>query len=56
MPTSEPRAAGPGGGERAATHLVLRQPDDWHVHLRDGPMLAAVVNYTARRQCQTKRA
>jgi len=28
--------------------LVLRQPDDWHVHLRDGPMLAAIVNYTAR--------
>ena len=28
--------------------LVLRQPDDWHVHLRDGEMLASVVNYTAR--------
>ena len=28
--------------------LVLRQPDDWHVHLRDGDMLGAVVNYTAR--------
>jgi dihydroorotase len=28
--------------------LVLRQPDDWHVHLRDGAMLAAVVPYTAR--------
>lgn len=28
--------------------LVLRQPDDWHVHLRDGAMLGAVVNYTAR--------
>lgn len=28
--------------------LVMRRPDDWHVHLRDGPMLAAVVNYTAR--------
>jgi dihydroorotase len=28
--------------------LVLRQPDDWHVHLRDGAMLAAVVNETAR--------
>lgn len=32
----------------AAARLVLRQPDDWHVHLRDGAMLAAVVNYTAR--------
>ena len=32
------------GGKR----FVIRRPDDWHVHLRDGPMLAAVVNYTAR--------
>lgn len=30
------------------TRLVLRQPDDWHVHLRDGAMLASVVNFTAR--------
>jgi len=29
------------------TKLVLRQPDDWHVHLRDSDMLASVVNYTA---------
>jgi dihydroorotase len=28
--------------------LVIRRPDDWHVHLRDGEMLAAVVGYTAR--------
>ena len=28
--------------------LVLRRPDDWHVHLRDGAMLGAVANYTAR--------
>jgi dihydroorotase len=28
--------------------LVLRRPDDWHVHLRDGAMLKAVVPYTAR--------
>ena len=26
----------------------LRRPDDWHVHLRDGAMLAQVVPYTAR--------
>jgi len=31
-----------------AARLSIRQPDDWHVHLRDGPMLAAVVNHTAR--------
>ena len=28
--------------------LVIRRPDDWHVHLRDGPMLAEVLDYTAR--------
>lgn len=28
--------------------LTIRRPDDWHVHLRDGTMLASVVNYTAR--------
>ena len=30
------------------TRLVLRRPDDWHVHLRDGEMLKAVVGFTAR--------
>lgn len=28
--------------------IKIRRPDDWHVHLRDGDMLSAVVNYTAR--------
>lgn len=28
--------------------FTMRRPDDWHVHLRDGPMLAGVVNFTAR--------
>jgi len=27
--------------------LVIRRPDDWHVHLRDGDMLTAVARYTA---------
>jgi dihydroorotase len=31
-----------------AETLILRRPDDWHTHLRDGPMLASVVNFTAR--------
>jgi len=30
------------------TRITLRRPDDWHVHLRDGAMLAAVAPYTAR--------
>jgi len=28
--------------------LTLRRPDDWHVHLRDGAMLKAVLPWTAR--------
>ena len=28
--------------------LTIRQPDDWHVHLRDGEMLRKVAPYTAR--------
>ncbi|KQN19467.1 dihydroorotase [Sphingomonas sp. Leaf33] len=28
--------------------LTIRRPDDWHVHLRDGAMLAAVAAPTAR--------
>ncbi|HEX9490342.1 MAG TPA: dihydroorotase [Stellaceae bacterium] len=32
----------------ATDTLILRRPDDWHVHLRDGPMMAAVLPYTAR--------
>ncbi|HET8750858.1 MAG TPA: dihydroorotase, partial [Sphingomicrobium sp.] len=28
--------------------LTIRQPDDWHVHLRDGAMLRAVAPFTAR--------
>ena len=32
----------------ASDRLVMRRPDDWHVHLRDGPMLEAVLFATAR--------
>ncbi|MCJ9427612.1 dihydroorotase [Kordiimonas marina] len=28
--------------------LVLRQPDDWHVHVRDSAMMETVVGFTAR--------
>ena len=28
--------------------ITIRRPDDWHVHLRDGAMLATVAPYTAR--------
>ena len=32
----------------ASQTLTIRRPDDWHVHLRDGPMLAACAVHTAR--------
>jgi dihydroorotase len=31
------------------SRLTLRRPDDWHVHLRDGAALSAVVKFTAQR-------
>lgn len=34
--------------QNAIDRLVIRQPDDWHVHLRDGSMLETVATYTAR--------
>ncbi|MFQ5763694.1 MAG: dihydroorotase [Rhodospirillales bacterium] len=30
------------------TEITIRRPDDWHLHLRDGAMLAAVLPFTAR--------
>jgi dihydroorotase len=33
--------------EGAAT-IAMRRPDDWHVHLRDGAILEAVLPFTAR--------
>src|SRR5215469_14022864 len=32
----------------ARDSLTLRRPDDWHLHLRDGAMMAAVLPFTAR--------
>ena len=33
--------AGPAGS------ITIRRPDDWHIHLRDGAMLRAVLPFTA---------
>tara|TARA_E500000178_G_C17008531_1_gene749384 strand:- start:1320 stop:2375 length:1056 start_codon:yes stop_codon:yes gene_type:complete len=30
------------------TKIIIKRPDDWHVHLRDGVMMEAVLPYTAR--------
>lgn len=34
--------------EHGMTELTIRRPDDWHLHLRDGAMLRAVLPETAR--------
>ena len=34
--------------DKPITSLTLRRPDDWHLHLRDGAMLRAVLPETAR--------
>ncbi|MGW8370271.1 MAG: dihydroorotase [Gammaproteobacteria bacterium] len=33
----------------SAESLTLIRPDDWHIHLRDGPELSSVVGHTAAR-------
>lgn len=48
MSTQAPKTGASPAGAASVDRLVIRKPDDWHVHLRDGPMLAAVVNFTAR--------
>jgi dihydroorotase len=39
--------ASAAGRPSAIDRLVIRRPDDWHVHLRDGAMLKAVLPFTA---------
>ena len=34
--------------DKNITSLTIRQPDDWHLHLRDSAMLKAVLPQTAR--------
>src|SRR5215471_10475430 len=38
----------PVGKMESTDTITLRRPDDWHVHLRDGEMLKAVLPFTAR--------
>jgi dihydroorotase len=41
FPAAQPPAS------TAADRITIRRPDDWHIHLRDGAMLKAVLPYTA---------
>ena len=42
-------ASEPGDTPLQQKKITLRRPDDWHLHLRDGPMLRAVLPFTAAR-------
>lgn len=42
------RVPRPAESAMPTERLILRRPDDWHVHLRDGAMLKAVLPFTAR--------
>ena len=49
------RTEGPPGapafktqGSAAGMELTITRPDDWHLHLRDGDVLASVAPHTAR--------
>ena len=30
------------------SRIIIRKPDDWHLHVRDGAMLKAVMPFTAK--------
>ena len=34
--------------DQSATHLTIREPDDWHLHLRDDAMLGLIADFSAR--------
>src|SRR5579885_3634352 len=35
-------------GNAMTTRITIRKPDDWHLHVRDGEMLKAVLPFTAK--------
>ncbi|NKB56956.1 MAG: dihydroorotase [Alphaproteobacteria bacterium] len=48
MPTPEPTVTADNDPNRSTAHLTIREPDDWHLHLRDDAMLALATDITAR--------
>ena len=48
MPTPELSAITDNDRNRGTAHLTIREPDDWHLHLRDDAMLALTADITAR--------
>lgn len=48
MPTAKQTATADNDQNQSIEHLTIREPDDWHLHLRDGAMLAHTAEFTAR--------
>jgi dihydroorotase len=48
MGASEPRTAMTTETRPSPDRIVLTRPDDWHLHLRDGEIMASVLPHTAR--------
>ena len=48
MPTPDPTATADNDRNGRTAHLTIREPDDWHLHLRDDAMLALTADITAR--------
>jgi dihydroorotase len=47
-PFASPVVPSTSGSAAAVQTLTLARPDDWHLHLRDGATMAAVLPHTAR--------
>lgn len=48
LPLNDAAAPTTSATDCGVADLVIRRPDDWHVHLRDGAMLRFVADHTAR--------
>ncbi|KAG0162698.1 hypothetical protein DFQ28_000576 [Apophysomyces sp. BC1034] len=48
MSASQSHSTETGARIAAAASLTIARPDDWHLHVRDGAMLEAVLPHTAR--------
>ena len=48
MPTPEPTMTADNDRNKGAAQLTIREPDDWHLHLRDGDILNSVAPFTAK--------
>lgn len=48
MNPSQSHSTAAGAGSSGTAALTLARPDDWHLHVRDGALLEAVLPHTAR--------